>query len=101
MSGSVVGSLPSSSSVRQRLRHFRALGRSNNAEVWGDATMAQKLFIGGISFNTTSEGLRDFFAQAGTVLSANVITDQFSGRSRGFGCVEMATSDEAKRAIAE
>ena len=63
--------------------------------------MAQKLFIGGISFNTTSEGLRDFFAQAGTVLSANVITDQFSGRSRGFGFVEMATSDEAQRAITE
>jgi cold-inducible RNA-binding protein len=63
--------------------------------------MAQKLFIGGISFNTTSEGLREFFGQAGTVLSANVITDQFSGRSRGFGFVEMATSDEAQRAVTE
>ena len=63
--------------------------------------MAQKLFIGGISFNTTSEGLREFFAQAGTVISANVITDQFSGRSRGFGFVEMATTEEAQRAVAE
>jgi len=63
--------------------------------------MAQKLFIGGISFNTTSEGLRDFFAQAGTVLSANVITDQFSGRSRGFGFVEMSTTEEAQKAVTE
>jgi cold-inducible RNA-binding protein len=63
--------------------------------------MAQKLFIGGISFNTTSEGLRDFFGQAGTVLSANVITDQFSGRSRGFGFVEMASPEEAQRAVSE
>lgn len=63
--------------------------------------MAQKLFIGGISFNTTSEGLREYFAQAGTVLSATVVTDQFSGRSRGFGFVEMATSEEAQRAVAE
>ena len=61
--------------------------------------MAQKLFIGGISFNTTSEGLREFFEQAGTVLSANVITDQFSGRSRGFGFVEMSTTEEAERAV--
>ena len=63
--------------------------------------MAQKLFVGGISFNTTSERLGEFFAQAGTVLSADVITDQFSGRSRGFGFVEMATSEEAQRAVAE
>jgi cold-inducible RNA-binding protein len=63
--------------------------------------MAQKLFIGGISFNTTSEGLREYFARAGTVLSASVVTDQSSGRSRGFGFVEMATSEEAERAVAE
>jgi len=63
--------------------------------------MAQKLFVGGISFSTTSERLGEFFAQAGTVLSASVVTDQFSGRSRGFGFVEMATSDEAQRAVAE
>ncbi|MEI4884416.1 RNA recognition motif domain-containing protein, partial [Klebsiella pneumoniae] len=52
-------------------------------------------------FNTTSEGLREWFAQAGTVLSADVVTDQFSGRSRGFGFVEMATPEEAQRAVAE
>ena len=63
--------------------------------------MAQKLFIGGMSYSTTSEGLREYFAQVGTVLSANVVTDQLSGRSRGFGFVEMSTSDEAQRAVAE
>jgi RNA recognition motif-containing protein len=63
--------------------------------------MAQKLFVGGIAFGTTSEGLRAFFAQAGTVVSADVITDQFSGRSRGFGFVEMATAEEASQAAAQ
>lgn len=63
--------------------------------------MAQKLFIGGIAFSTTSEGLREFFAQSGTVVSANVVTDQFSGRSRGFGFVEMDTVEEATQAAAQ
>ena len=63
--------------------------------------MAQKLFVGGIAFSTTSEGLRTFFTQAGTVVSADVITDQFSGRSRGFGFVEMATAEEASQAAAQ
>ena len=61
--------------------------------------MSQKLFVGGIAFSTTSEGLRDFFAQSGNVLSANVVTDQFSGQSRGFGFVEMSTADEAQQAV--
>jgi RNA recognition motif-containing protein len=63
--------------------------------------MSQKLFIGGIAFSTTTEGLRDFFSPAGTVVSANVITDPDTGRSRGFGFVEMATSDEADRAVTQ
>jgi cold-inducible RNA-binding protein len=61
--------------------------------------MAQKLFVGGIAFTTTDEGLREFFAQSGTVLSASVVMDQFSGRSRGFGFVEMATAEEAQKAV--
>ncbi|MBI1848322.1 MAG: RNA-binding protein [Candidatus Rokubacteria bacterium] len=61
--------------------------------------MAQKLFIGGLSFNTTNEGLREFFAQVGNVASASVVTDQFSGRSRGFGFVEMSTPEEAEQAV--
>jgi RNA recognition motif-containing protein len=63
--------------------------------------MAQKLFVGGIAFSTTPAGLREFFAQSGTVLSADVVTDQSTGRSRGFGFVEMATAEEAQKAIAD
>ena len=62
--------------------------------------MAQKLFVGGLSFNTTSDGLRDFFAQSGTVVSATVVTDQFSGRSKGFGFVEMESNEMAQNAVA-
>jgi len=57
--------------------------------------MSQKLYVGGIAFTTTSEGLRQHFAQAGTVVSASIVTDQFSGQSRGFGFVEMSTAEEA------
>ena len=56
--------------------------------------MAQKLFIGGLPFSVTSERLREVFAAAGTVESATVVTDSGTGRSRGFGFVEMATVEE-------
>ena len=61
--------------------------------------MSMNLYVGGLSFDTTEDGLRTFFEQAGTVESANVITDRDSGRSRGFGFVEMATDAEAHKAI--
>ena len=61
--------------------------------------MASKLFVGGLPYSTTSEGLREPFAQCGTVVSAAVITDRFSGQSRGFGFVEMSTEAEAQAAI--
>jgi RNA recognition motif-containing protein len=63
--------------------------------------MATKLYVGGLSYSTTSENLREYFAQCGTVESATVITDKFSGQSRGFGFVEMSTSEEAQAAIAK
>ncbi len=63
--------------------------------------MSMKLYVGGLSFDTTDDGLRAFFEQAGTVESASVITDRDSGRSRGFGFVEMATEAEASKAIEE
>jgi RNA recognition motif-containing protein len=63
--------------------------------------MASKLYIGGLAYSTTSEGLREFFAQSGNVLSATVITDRFSGQSRGFGFVEMATAEDAQNAISQ
>jgi RNA recognition motif-containing protein len=63
--------------------------------------MASKLYIGGLAYSTTSEGLREFFAQSGNVQSATVITDRFSGQSRGFGFVEMATAEDAQNAISQ
>ena len=63
--------------------------------------MASKLYVGGLSYSTTSDGLREFFAQSGNVLSATVITDRFSGQSRGFGFVEMASAEEAQNAISQ
>ncbi|MGH7324734.1 MAG: RNA recognition motif domain-containing protein [Candidatus Rokuibacteriota bacterium] len=61
--------------------------------------MAHKLFIGGLSFSTSSERLRELFAQAGGVESATVVMDRDTGRSRGFGFVEMATAEEAAAAV--
>lgn len=61
--------------------------------------MAKKLFVGGLSFDTTEETLKETFSKAGTVESASIITDKFSGRSKGFGFVEMSTDEEAKKAI--
>ena len=61
--------------------------------------MGKKLFVGGLPFATTSEELEKLFADAGTVESANVITDRMTGRSRGFGFVEMSSDEEAKAAI--
>ena len=60
--------------------------------------MAHKLFIGGLSFSTSDESLRELFATAGSVESASVVTDRDTGRSRGFGFVEMATAEEADAA---
>src|SRR5216110_3736971 len=61
--------------------------------------MATKLYVGNLSFQTTSEDLRAHFAQAGNVESASVVEDRMTGRSRGFGFVEMATPEEAAAAI--
>ena len=61
--------------------------------------MSTKLYVGNLSFRTTSEDLQSHFAQAGNVASANVVTDRESGFSRGFGFVEMASDEEANQAI--
>ncbi len=61
--------------------------------------MATKLYIGSLSFSVTDDQLKDHFTQAGEVASAQVIKDRMTGRSRGFGFVEMATDDGAKKAI--
>lgn len=61
--------------------------------------MAKKLYVGGLSYNTTENTLKELFAQAGTVDSAAVIMDRMSGRSKGFGFIEMSTEEEAQKAI--
>ena len=63
--------------------------------------MAQKLFVGSLAFTTTSDSLRAFFAQSGTVVSAAVVTEPGSDRSRGFGFVEMSTPEEATQAVSQ
>jgi len=61
--------------------------------------METKLYVGNLPYSARSEGLQELFARAGTVASANVITDRESGRSKGFGFVEMGSPEEAEKAI--
>jgi RNA recognition motif-containing protein len=61
--------------------------------------MAKKLYIGGLSYSTTEDSLKEAFAAAGNVESAAIIMDRMSGRSKGFGFVEMSTDEEAEKAI--
>ncbi len=61
--------------------------------------MATKLFVGSLPYSVDDGQLQDFFAPVGTVVSAKVIMDRDSGRSKGFGFVEMSSDDEAKEAI--
>jgi len=61
--------------------------------------MANKLYVGSLSYDTSEDTLRDTFAQAGTVQSATIIIDRMSNRSKGFGFVEMGSDEEAKKAI--
>lgn len=61
--------------------------------------MAMKLYVGNLSFQTSSEELQQLFAQAGTVESATVVEDRDTGRSRGFGFVEMASKEDGEKAI--
>lgn len=61
--------------------------------------MAKKLFVGSLPFETTSEELNKLFAEIGDVESANIVTDRMSGRSRGFGFVEMAKDEDATKAV--
>jgi RNA recognition motif-containing protein len=60
-----------------------------------------RIYVGGISYSTNSEGLRRLFEQAGQVTEANIVEDRYSGQSKGFGFVEMPNADEARDAIAK
>jgi RNA recognition motif-containing protein len=61
--------------------------------------MATKLYVGGLPYATQEDALRELFSQAGSVVSAVIIMDKMSGRSKGFGFVEMSTAEEAQKAI--
>ena len=61
--------------------------------------MGSKLYVGGLAYSVTEGRLQELFSAHGTVESANVIADKFTGQSRGFGFVEMSASDEAQKAI--
>ena len=61
--------------------------------------MSMKLYVGNLSFQTSSSDLQDLFSQAGTVESASVVEDRDTGRSRGFGFVEMSSKEEGEAAI--
>jgi cold-inducible RNA-binding protein len=61
--------------------------------------MNKKLFVGGLPYATTDDELRTHFAQAGNVISAQIVMDRMTGRSKGFGFVEMETDEEAAKAI--
>jgi RNA recognition motif-containing protein len=61
--------------------------------------MATKLFVGSLAYSVNDSTLQDFFASVGSVVSAKVIVDRETGRSKGFGFVEMSSDDEAKAAV--
>lgn len=61
--------------------------------------MAKKLYVGGLSYSTNDAALKEYFSQAGAVESATIITDKMSGRSKGFGFVEMSSDEDAKKAV--
>lgn len=63
--------------------------------------MGSKIYVGGLPYGATEQQLSELFGAHGTVQSARIITDKFTGKSRGFGFVEMATTEEAQRAISE
>jgi cold-inducible RNA-binding protein len=63
--------------------------------------MSKRLYVGNISFKATEDDVKDLFSQAGEVVSVKLITDASTGRARGFGFVEMATDEEAQKAVSQ
>ena len=61
--------------------------------------MSAKLFVGNLDYGITSDQLREYFSQVGTVVDATIIQNRYTGRSKGFGFVEMSSDEEAKKAI--
>jgi RNA recognition motif-containing protein len=65
-----------------------------------EVVVSTKLYVGSLPYSTTEQQLSELFSQHGTVQSAKVISDRYTGQSRGFGFVEMSTAEEAQKAIA-
>jgi RNA recognition motif-containing protein len=63
--------------------------------------MGKKIYVANISFNATEQDVRDIFSEYGEIISVKIITDKFTGQSRGFGFVEMGSENEARKAISE
>ena len=63
--------------------------------------MGQRLYVGNLSFDTMEGDVMDLFAKVGKVVSCNLVTDRYTGKSRGFAFVEMSTQEEADKAVAE
>jgi RNA recognition motif-containing protein len=73
--------------------------RKSQQKIKYSINMATKLFVGNLNHGATENDLQDHFSAVGTVVSVNIMQDRFTGRSRGFGFVEMATEEDAKKAI--
>jgi RNA recognition motif-containing protein len=69
------------------------------SDKWESVNVATRLYVGNLSYQTTQESLQEMFAEAGQVVSAQVMTDRYSGQSRGFGFVEMSTDEETQNAV--
>ncbi len=74
-------------------------GRLARAKHKQQKTVSKRLFVGGLPYETTEEELKKAFSNSGTVESVNIITDRMTGRSKGFGFVEMASDEEGDKAI--
>ena len=83
--------------------HYLAynFGRLDKLLIFKLDNMNKRLFVAGLPFSSTQDELRDLFASVGNVVSTSIITDRETGRSKGFGFVEMETSEEASSAIAK
>jgi RNA recognition motif-containing protein len=90
---------PSLPTVTPKLNSFRRFFHSSDRGEGTTTFMSMKLYVGNLAFQTSSEDLQQLFSQAGTVESASVVEDRETGRSRGFGFVEMASKEDGQKAI--
>lgn len=87
--------------IDEKTRGFNKKARSGVHPIKNkERHMANRLYVGGLPYRTTEDEFKSAFAQAGTVVSASIISDRMSGRSKGFGFIEMETDEQAQAAIA-